>query len=210
MDKIHRAQGFTLVEMLVSMSMFAVVSLGIVTYIGGSFRKIGLETRTAIATNELKNALNLLSGEFRMGSKMSPYIPGNLPATVRCGSNISVSTNSLRFLVVHDDSTSSNGLRPIYVGYIYDPTTRELKRGEVASSSNTSCAVPASDPTSSSNAYTVATNVVAVDTNGDGTNEPIFSYAGSQLSVNLGVELTSPGGWKNSQSVSTQIHLRRG
>ena len=204
----HKSSGFTLIELLVSMVMFSVVSLGFISFISNTFRKLSLETRTSAAAQELKNAVNLLSNEFRISAVVSPYLPGNTPATVTCSAARTVTSTSLRFLVSHDESVSY-GLHPYYVGYIYDAASRELRRGEISSVAVTNCTLPVGDPTSATYATVIARDVVQIDADGNGVLDPIFSLSGNQLTVNLKISLTGPGGWKSKQNVSARIFERK-
>jgi hypothetical protein len=157
---------------------------------------------------ELKNAVGLLSAELRMSASISPYLPGNLPATVNCLSSIQASNNSISFLVVHDDSTAADGIQPYHVGYAYDPTTNQLRRGEIPGVTTRSCTFPGGDPTSTQIAKVIADNVYPRDVNGDGITEPIFSYTNGILDINLSVEAPGPKGFERNQGISTRIYTR--
>lgn len=210
----HRRQlGFTLTEVLVGISLFSIISLGLGKYLTQTFRRVGTENRSMLASMELRNAVNLLAGELRMAGSVSPYLPGDDPTLVTCSASIAVTPTTLRFLVVHDDATGGSGLRPYYVGYRYDALTKQLLRGEIVSASSTSCSIPAGDPTAAGTAQVLADNVVAVDFDGNGTTESVFSYSAPNLTLTLGTDVDSHEGTvaapKNvSQKVRTQIFVR--
>lgn len=208
MKDLHSSKAFTLVELLVGLSMFSVFSLGLVAYMGQTFQRSNLENRTALAAQELYSAVELMSNELRMSSVVSPYLPGVNASLIDCSASLSVSNTSISFVVVHDDSSSSRGLKAYYVGYNYDPAEKKLLRGEIEKSSTTDCMLPAGDPTSTSVAKTIASRVVQLDRNSDGTDDPIFVATGSGVSINLAVEYESPSGEKVTQDVSTTVRIR--
>ena len=210
---IGHQRGFTLMEMLVGLGLFSIIGLGMGKFLTQTFRRVGSENRSAIASMELRSALNLLASELRMGGAVSPYLPGIDPTLVTCTASISVTTTSVRFLVVHDEASSASGLRAYYVGYRYDPLTKQLLRGEVASTSTMACVVPATDPTLSPTAQILAENVEAVDFDNNGTNESVFAYTAPTLTVTLGAVVDTREGTlaapnKITQKVRTQIFVR--
>ena len=209
MNSRTQQNGFTLIELLVAISLFAIFSLGVVSFMTYNFRQIGLEARSAVAAQELRNAVNLLSNELRMGNSVSPYLPGIDASVVTCSANLQVTADSIRFLVVHDDNTAVNGMTAYYVGYRYDSTTETLFRGEVASTSTTSCVVPGTDPLAADVEQILARRVVRIDSNDDLTLEPIFSFANPTLTVNLGMEVRGNNDRTMTQELSTQIRTRK-
>jgi Tfp pilus assembly protein PilV len=206
-DSQHEA-GFTITELLVSMIMFAVVGMGLFAFTSKSLRTLGLESRGTQAMGELKNAVTLLSTELRMSSSISPYLVGTNAAAVTCTSALNVTSTTVRFLVAEDDATAVNGLHPYYVGYLYDSAQKKLLRGEITSASNTSCILPAGNPASSAVAVTLAENVVAIDSNEDGSIEPVFQLSGDELIVNLGIEVQGSDGLVMTQPITSRIYLR--
>ncbi len=201
--------GFTLTELLVSMGIFSVVGLAMVSFASRSFRILGVETKASEAAAELRSGLALLSTELRMSTSVSPYLVGNVEAVVDCSAQVSISGNTVRFLVTEDDeSGSSSGMTAYYVGYKYDSASGELMRGEVEAPSVFNCTLPAGDPLASGYAKTLARKVVLIDSDGDGDVEPAFAHSGSSLVVNLGVEVQSPDGRTIQQPTSTRVQFR--
>ncbi len=210
MKTIHSQSGFTITELLVGMSLFSVVSLGMATFMQQTLQKTALETRAAQAAQELENATTLITNEMQMSAVVSPYLPGTNPENVNCSTATSVSGgDTLRFMVAHDDKTASNGIRSYYVAYVYDSDNGELLRGEVTKADTTNCAVPAQDPAHSDVLQTVAKNIVQIDTNGDGTDESVFALANGTLTVNLGMEVSGPNDTSVTQQISTQVVARK-
>lgn len=200
--------GFTLIELLVSVSIFGIIGVGIISYIVETYRRLGLEVRAAVASQELNSAVQLLSSEVRMGASISPYITGIDPSLVNCSGAIAATADTLRFLVVHDDATSASGISAYYVGYLYDPATKILYRGEVPAPSVTACTLPAGDPLANGTRQVLATRVVRVDTTGDGAVEQIFNLSSPTLALNIGIEVDGPGGTSITQRVSNTIFTR--
>lgn len=201
-------RGFTLIELLVSISIFSIIGLGIVGYTVDTLKRLGLESRAAIASQELNNAVNLLQAELRMAASVSPYNVGSDPAVVTCGAQVTATTTTLRFLVVHEDPASPSGMQPYYVGYSYNAAERTLYRGEVASAALTSCTLPGTDPLNAATAQILARNIVAVDGDNDGIVDPIFSFTSPELRLNIGVQVNGPGGLSITQKVSNGILTR--
>lgn len=205
---LKNQKGLGLVEVLVSIFIFSIAIVSIAAFNKLTFGNLGAENRISSSMRELKNAVGLLSAELRMSASISPYLPGNLPATVNCLSTIQASSNSISFLVVHDDSTASDGIQPYHVGYIYDSTTHQLRRGEIPGTTTRSCSFPGGDPTSAQTAKVIADHVYPRDVNGDGVAEPIFTYANGRLDINLSVEAPGPKGFERNQGISTRIFTR--
>ena len=206
---LYREQkGFTLAELLVSISLFSIFGLATATMMSTTLQRLGIESRATMANQELQNAVNLLASEVRMSSTVSPYLMGDDPDTVRCSAQFSVAANSMSFLVVHDDGSGANGLRAYHVGYVYDAGTKELRRGQIAASASGSCVLPGGDPTSSSTAQVLAKDIVRIDTDGDGVLEPAFSYSEPKLTLNLGIEIEGAGGVTVTQPINTEIVAR--
>jgi len=203
-------RGTTLMEMLVSMAMFSVVGVGLVGVSTSALRDLSLESRTTLETFELKRGLELLSTELRMSSMLSPYLPGTVETAANCSSAVAVTARTIRFFVAVDEpnATGTGGLRPYYVGYRYDPTTRQLLRGEIAAASLFSCDASIGDPTSASVARPVATDVIELDSNGDGTAENAFTFANGELTVNLGARITGAGSRVKQRPFSTRVYGR--
>lgn len=206
MKEKAQQHGFSLIELLVSISIFSIIGLGIVGYITDTLKRLGLESRAAIASQELNNAVNLLQAELRMATSVSPYNVGSNPALVTCAAQLTATTTTLRFLVVHDNPTSPSGIQSYYVGYSYNPSTRILYRGEVASPAITSCTLPGADPLTAP--QILARNIVRVDGDNNGTVDPIFNFTSPELRVNMGVEVIGPGGLSITQKVSNAILAR--
>lgn len=188
--------------------MLGVVGLMITSGLNKTFSRLGLESRAAVASMELENVLQLLNTELRMGAAVSPYLPGNNPTTTVCGSQITVTPTTVRFLVSHDEDGVSSGRRIYYVGYSYDAATKTLYRGQIASTSTTTCTLPAGDPTSSSVAFPIATNVVTVDGDGNGTVDPVFAYSSGLLTFNLGLSIKYGSADPITQKFRSTISVR--
>lgn len=202
-------KGFTLVELLVSMSLFGIVGLGLVAFTSNALRGLSDESRLSFAALEAKNALGMLSSELRMSSAISPYLPGTDSSATNCRAAVSANATTLRFMLAEDDSDAATaGIQPYYVGYRFDSISGTLLRGEIPGSTVTSCVVPAGDPASSAVAQTLAERVVQIDADGDGTLEPVFSLSGDVLTVNLGVQLITQSGEETTQHFVTKIYLR--
>jgi|GEM_PF-2759780 len=205
---LQKESGFGLPEILVSIFIFGIVLVTVGSFNRLTFGTLGVENRISSSMKELRNAVTLLSTELRMSSSISPYIPGNSPALANCLSNIDASATTVRFMVVHDDSSASNGIQPYYVGYSYNPATRQLLRGEIPGTSTANCSLPNGDPTAQSVAKVIADNVYPWDSNQDGTSEPIFYYSNGTLEVNLSITASGPKGFKRRQGLSTLIYTR--
>ena len=204
----HREGGFTIIELLVSILMFAIVSAGLAQAMGNVFQTLGSESRLASAIQTARLAMSTVSTELRMASVVSPYLPGNDPALVTCAANFTATATSVTFLVVHDSTTGGNGLDSKFVGYEYDAVNSALRRGEVSSASSSSCAVPAADPLAAGNSSPIALNVVQVDYDDNGTDEPIFSVSGNTLTITYGVSVLGSDKQQKVQKFQTSILLR--
>lgn len=202
-------KGFTLPELLVGLFMFSLFSLMVATFLRQSYHKLAVETRGTLAAQELRNALGLMANELRMGAVVSPYLPGTDPDVVACFAEITANADKVSFLVVHDDSDGSSGIQPYHVGYVYDSANNLLLRGELEKTGYVDCTLPGGDPTASSNTSVIAENIVQIDSNGDGTDEDVFSYANGVLTINVGVEILGPDGVNLAQPFVTQIAMRR-
>lgn len=200
--------GSTLMELLVGVLIFSVVGLALVGVSTQSLNDLGLESRTTLETFELKRGLDLLSSELRMSSMLSPYLPGTNDGASRCSNALQVSARSMTFLVALDDPSANGGMRPYYVGYRYDPAARQLYRGEIPAASAFSCTPPSGDPTSAPYARPVASNVVEIDSNGDGAADSAFAWSNGVLAVNLGTRVDGAGTLTKRQSFSTRIYGR--
>ncbi len=207
-NKIQNEQGVGVAELLVGVFIFSIIILAISSFANLTFTNLGLENRASASSRELRNALALMSSELRMGSSVSPYLPGDDPAIINCLSQISTSSTSIRFLVIHDDISATSGIQPYYVGYSYDATKKQLLRGEIPGISITNCALPPGDPLSSAYARVVADRVYTYDNNGDGADESVFSYANGTLNVNLAVRVAAQNGTQRTQGVTTRIFTR--
>lgn len=207
MMKDERA--LTIMELLVGISLFGVISLAFVAFSSSALRQMSLESRATSKVGELKNALSLLSSEVRMSKSISPYIVGTSSSNVTCSSAFSVSANIVRFLVVEDDSAAGlGGMQAYYVGYSYEASTQRLLRGEIAKATTLDCTLPAGDPTSSSYAQVLAEGVERIDSDNDGTLDDVFSLAGNVLSVRLGVVVDAQNGLKITHQLPIQVGIR--
>lgn len=207
--RLHSGRGFTLSELMVGMFLLSFLGMTIAAFSKDVLHRAGLQTNLSLASMELRNALDVMSAELRGSASISPYLVGNNAATVTCTSNLSVSSTSVKFLVVEDDSTSStSGLKPYYVGYSYDSTKRQLLRGEIAAPSVTACSLPAGDPTSTTYAKVIASDVNQIDADGNGSLDPVFSLSGNQLSVNLGLAVNPKEKSSKTFKQGTKIYVR--
>ncbi len=200
--------GFSVLELLVSMSIFAVVSAGIVTYISDTLGRVGIETKAALVTQELKSAIGIMQSELRMAQSASPYNVGIDPSIVTCRTALQATPTTVRFIASYDDATATNGTRTYYIGYEYDVTTNTLYRGEVATGSVSSCSLPATDPLSVSARRVIATNVTRIDADNNGAIDNAFTMSGNQLQVRLGIEVDGASGLTVAHQVSTNIQVR--
>jgi Tfp pilus assembly protein PilW len=205
---LNHNSGFGLTEALVSVFIFGLVLLSISSFNTLTFGNLGLENKISASVREARNAINLLSTELRMSSTMSPYIPGNSPALVDCADFIEASNNMIKFLVVHDDYTATNGIQPYYVGYLYDSDSKTLLRGEIPAPTTTTCSIPAGDPTSQQHAKIVAQRVSPTDIDDNGVIEPIFHFSDGVLNINLEVAAFGPGILFRAQKISTRVYTR--
>lgn len=207
--ELKQESAFTLLELLVGMMIFGIVSMGIATFAGGALRNLGTQNRVSHSGAELRQALALLSTELRMSGSVSPYLVGTSAGAVTCTGSLAVTSTSIKFVVVNDDSSSStNGLKAYYVGYKYDPSSKQLLRGEIAKAGVSDCSLPAGDPTSSTYAKPIAENVVQFDADGNGSLDAAFALSSDVLSVKLGIEIEGAGGEKATDYTSTKIYVR--
>jgi prepilin-type N-terminal cleavage/methylation domain-containing protein len=200
-------KGITLMELLVSLALFGIVGGVITSTLFSAFQRMSIEQRLAASTDSARLAVQLLTSELRMSSQVSPYLPGTNSSLTTCNSAFDTQSAALKFLVSHD-SAASRGTSVTYIGYSYDPVTKQLFRGEVSSTSNTSCATPASDPNGAFTRAPLATNIIPFDTNSDGSVDDIFSFANSVVTVSFAVEIRSPHGEIIRQPIRTEIDLR--
>ena len=206
---IKGMRGFTLTEMLVGVLLLSIVSVTVASFSNSVLRRAGTETKVSSAAMELKSALSLMSSEIRSSATISPYLMGISPGTVTCTAAFAVTSTTVKFLAVEDDSSAtSSGLSPYYVGYKYDATNNQLLRGEIAAPSTTACTLPSGDPTSSTYAKVIARDVTQIDANHDGTLDTVFSMSGNLLTVNLGIKLNSSGTTTVTYGPQTQIYVR--
>lgn len=205
---VSNCKGFGVAELLVSVMIFGIAILAIASFTNLTFANLGAENRASSSMRELRSAIALMSAELRMSSNVSPYLPGNTPSSVNCTAQISATATSIKFLVVHDDSAAAGGIQPYYVGYTYDAATRQLRRGEIPGVSITGCGLPAGDPVSGSYARVVADRLFPWDADKNGVADPVFSYSGGVLTVNLAVQAEGAQNFDRSQGLSTKIFAR--
>lgn len=207
MKRMRNQRGFTLAELLVSISLFGAVGFGISSFMVDTMRRTSLENRISLATQEAQNAMQLLIAELRLSSQLSPYLPGTNVALTNCVSSIATTSTSINFIAAHDDTSGVNGLARYMVGYRYDSAKKQLIRGEVSTSSASSCTA-SGNPTDSSNGATVASNIVQVDADNNGTIDPMFSKSGDLITITLGVEVAISSSFKSTQILSSEVLLR--
>ena len=207
MECSRSQKGFTITELLVSLSLFGIVGMSISSFMVDTLRRTSLETRMSQATQEAQNAIQLMAAELRLSSQISPYLPGTNVALSTCSSALTVDSTNVKFIVAHDVSTGVNGLSRYYVGYRYDAALKQLIRGEIATATDTTC-TGSGNPTDSSNGAVVASNIVPIDADGNGTTDPVFSKSGDLVMINLGVEVNVNSKLKATQSLSTEVLLR--
>lgn len=207
-DFTSNQTGSSLTEILVSLLMLGFVSSGIASLMTSTYQSLGREYRLAQATENVRLALHVLTSELRMASTVSPYYPGLISSAINCSGSMSVDSNTIEFLLSHDDQAGVGGVTPYYIGYKYEPALGRLSRGEVTATSTSACIVPVADPLSIDNLSPIANNVVQVDFNNDGTLEPIFSLAGSVITITLGIEVKGIGDQLVTQPMQAQVELR--
>lgn len=192
------------------MALFGIVGLSLVAVSTSSLRDLSLESRATLESFELKRGLALLASELRMSSFLSPYLPGTTATASDCSAAVEVDNNTVTFFVSLDESgvNTTGGLRPYYVGYRYDPTQRQLLRGEIPVTGLFSCNTDVGDPTAPTVARPVASNVVPIDGDNDGDLDAPFAWAAGMLVVNLGTRVESGGTHVKVQNFSTRIFGR--
>lgn len=195
-------------ELLVGMGLFTIVSMAAFVVLSQTFRRTGTEGRAAISSLELKNVLQLFATELRLGTAVSPYLPGSNPNAVICATQLAVTPTTVRFLVMHDNAAAPNGREVNYVGYSYDPATRRLFRGSVPSTNQTGCTLPPNDPLNEANRFVLATNIVRIDGDGNGTIDPMFSLSNGVLNINMGISIGQVEGSPVTQSITSRIFVR--
>lgn len=201
-------KGFGVAELLVSVTIFGIALLAIGSFTNLTFANLGAENRASSSMRELRSAISLMSAELRMSSNISPYLPGDTPASVNCTAQITADATNIRFLVVHDDASVAGGIQPYYVGYTYDAVNRRLLRGEIPGVTITGCGLPAGDPTTITYARVVADRVFPWDADGNGADDPVFAYSAGILTVNLSVQVTGAQNAARFQGLSTKIFAR--
>ena len=200
--------GLSLIELMVSIVVFSVVSAAAVTFISTSLRRLSVETKVAIATKELKNAVALLQSEMRMSTSISPYNVGVDASLVTCRAQLATTATTVRFLVAHDDPNGSSGTQVYYVGYEYSVTDNILYRGEIAGGSATNCTLPSGDPLATANKKILAKNVVRIDADNNGTIDDPFTRTGNQFFIKLGAQVTGSSGLTAAQKVTDSVFTR--
>jgi len=202
--------GTSLLEVLAGLALFSAVGLSLVAVSTTSLRDLGLESRATLETFELKRGLALLASELRMSSFLSPYLPGTNATASDCSGMFAVDTRTVSFFVALDEASAAGmgGLTPYYVGYRYDPARQQLLRGEIPATNLFTCDTSIGDPASAGVVRSVASNVVEIDTNGDGVTEPAFEWLNGVLRVNLGVRVEGGGAQVKRQNFSTRIYGR--
>jgi prepilin-type N-terminal cleavage/methylation domain-containing protein len=208
--KIRRNQqrGLSIIELLVSMTVFSVVSAAAVTFVSDSLRRLSLESKVALATKELKNSVALMQSELRMSASVSPYNVGIDANLVTCRSQLTTTSTTVRFLVAHDDPSGTSGTQVYYVGYEYSPSDNTLYRGEIIGSNATSCTLPAGDPLSIGTRKVLAKNVVRIDADNNGSIDNPFTRVNNQLFIRLGAEVSGSSGLTATQKVTDTVFTR--
>lgn len=190
------------------MTLFTVVGAAVTGYSVDTLKRVGLEARAALASQEVNNAFNLMKSELRMAAAISPYNVGTNASVVTCTAQLAVTSTTVRFLMTHDDATAPSGITSYYVGYQYDAAAKILYRGEVSGTTTVACTLPGTDPLSVGVRQVLARNVVQIDADNNGTIDPVFSFTSPRLLVNLGMQVDGPTGLSILQKVSDAIQTR--
>jgi prepilin-type N-terminal cleavage/methylation domain-containing protein len=206
--KHSQQRGLSLVELLVSITLFAIVSAAAVTFMSDALRRMSLETKASLATKELKNAVALMQSELRMSAAISPYNVGIDANLVTCRGQLATTPTSVRFLITHDDPSAPSGMQVYYVGYEYSVTDDTLYRGEVAAQSTTSCTLPVNDPLQNANKKVLARHIVRIDGDNDGIIDAPFTRLNNQLFIRLGALTTGSSGLEMTQNVTGTVYTR--
>ncbi len=90
MSRVRSQRGFTLAELMVSLSLFGIVGFSISGFMVDTMRRTSLENRISLATQEAQNALQLMIAEMRLSAQISPYLPGTDVSLTNCTSSRTV------------------------------------------------------------------------------------------------------------------------
>jgi len=188
--KTSRARGVSLPEVLVSISLFGIVTAIVANALIPSLRRMSLDSRMSEATGNLRNGVATLLAELRMSNSVAPYLLRTDTEGIGCSQNLKIDTDgkSMRFFTSHDSSSGSQGREIYYVGYRYDATKKMMYRGEVTMPDDLCDPTTApSDPLSTANAAPMVKNIIPQP------GEMVFSQDNSLVQVKYLIEVTFAG-----------------
>ena len=138
-ERLHRCQGFTLVELLVVMAIFSIIMGGIYSVFVRSNRVYISQEEIVAAQQEARSALDILGREIRMAgfiaadNKIGGADPINLPAFAGSANSaieiatVGVDTTTLAFKSDLDGDGNTDAVRYIYYHSSHPNASRQNK-----------------------------------------------------------------------------------
>lgn len=164
-------QGFTVIELLVVISLLGIISVGFYSVLFASQR--GADTSQSIAN---------LSQEARLGFNRM------VRDTRQAEELVSVAPTSFRIRIDFDDSGLPYSVADFEdVTYAYDAATRRITLSNVpAGGTVTETLIVGVDPIPGRDVFSFGSNLLEYDTNGDGTTDEIELNAARNSGASLG------------------------
>lgn len=205
-QSFHSRRGFTLFELLASISIFGFVSAGAAFTMMRSISDVTDESRLLGTSLEAERALNLLTSELRMSGVSSPYLAAESSSSILCRNRTDIQPNSITFLVVHDDESSDYGRSAKVVRYEYNAAKKQLLRGENESkqflqgcSQAVAGSVPLEVPANAM--FAVAGNMIPAN------GADIFAKTNGAVQISVELELYRSGGAKTTAKRTQIVRL---
>jgi prepilin-type N-terminal cleavage/methylation domain-containing protein len=166
---VRRQEGFTLPELLISISMSLIVAFAALTLVDVTMRKTDDTQNRVASTQRGRLAMDNITRQLRSQVCLNTTTPAMSPPT---GWGVNTDANNAIFYVDFSDGSAPN---PELHLITYDTTNKQLVEKDYANqgTSGTFSYKPPASPTSTK---VLLTNVVPYTPPGSSTATPIFTY----------------------------------